>query len=175
MGVYLYMAKKSKPISALFQGKKVQIHRYEFISRACSLDDVPSGLQKIVGCIDHAWNGNVPELGVCAKSAEDVRFSLVEAPDSIYWYDCDALGKSIGYLTRNLADKLILIPAQEFELIIQKVTGYASSNELLRSKADIVLDPATEAGKIITAFCKSYCYTGRVVTPIDLEAENYMG
>ena len=175
MGVYLYMARKSKPIVAMAQGKRVQIHRYNFVTKACCFDDVPNRLRRVVGRIDSAWGDSVPKLSVCIDNAADVTFNLVEAPKSIYWWDCDSLGESVGYLTRNLAGQLVLLSMQEFDAIIEKVTGYANGKELLKSKADIVLNQATDEGKAIAAFCKEHYYGGRILTAWDIDAENFVG
>lgn len=160
MGVYKYMARKGQPLNIVFQGKKIQAHRFVYLSRL-SDEDSPA-VYRTAARIEAAWAGDVPSYGILIDSPKELGFAWILGEISnIVWYDCDPLGKIVGCVVRNKAGKLVTYTEQEFAGILLHVTGY-NRDELWQGQR-IVIDSTTEAGFLVNSYLEHCGLSHRVV------------
>ena len=171
MGVYVYKARKSRPLSVVFQGKKIQAYRYVYLSRLSSyeLDNYPS-LKRIEGRIDGAWGEAKPEYGVeIEKPSEETFGWLYGNLKSITWFDCDNLGEQVGCVYRNTKNRWASMPIKEFYATLKRVTGFEEKE--LWQATGVVLDETTEEGCMLGHYIRHHGFRKlKIISPDEARA-----
>jgi len=162
------MARKGQPLNIVFQGKKIQVHRFVYLSRLS--DEDSNAVSRVAARIEAAWAGDIPRYGALVDSPKEIGFAWIYGDiANIVWYDCDpAFGKIVGCVIRNKAGKLVTCTELEFTNILRQVTGY-NRDELWQAQR-IVVDSTTEAGHLVNSYLE-YCGLSRRVVDLPLAEE----
>ena len=174
MGVYVYLARKSKPLNIVLGGEKIQAHRFVYLSRLSDYDggvfrDRPAWLSRTLGRIEGAWGDAVPQYGVLIEDAKEVSFAWIYGNiNSITWFDCDELGKRVGCVVRNLKGKLVALTEAEFDAILKRVTGF-DINQINKVKGEVAVDLSTDEGCIVANYLKDHIWGAKAVSAVAID------
>lgn len=142
MGVYLYGAKKSKPVKAVLGDKLVCVHRLQYITKprwSVFEDELCPLAKRIVGRIQSAWGDDLPEYVAIIDKNEKGEENFVGAavyrnPPSVLWYDSEKIADEVaGYLFRASKGNIIL-PVAEVTELVRDVTGLSNIDALMNAK-----------------------------------------